>query len=73
MSISTTSGRRRWTSSIGVEPVGGLADHLDVGLGVEDRLEAGAHDVLVVDHDHPDRAVLASDAVACGRVVHVSG
>ena len=56
-----------------VETIGGLTDHLDVGLGVEDRLEAGAHDVLIVDHDHPDRVVLPSDAVACGRVVHVSG
>ena len=47
--------------------VGGLADHLDVGLRVEDHAEPGAHDLLVVGDDHPDRhrpgPALGSDAL----------
>ena len=34
--------------------VGGLADHLDVGLGVEDHREPGADQLLVVGDEHPD-------------------
>ena len=34
--------------------VGGLADDLDVGLGVEDHPEPGADDLLVVGDEHAD-------------------
>ena len=34
--------------------VRGLADDLDVGLGVEDHAEAGAHERLVVDEQDAD-------------------
>src|SRR5207248_4077104 len=34
---------------------GGLGDDLDVGLGVEQDGEAGAHHPLVVGDHHPDR------------------
>ena len=36
--------------------VGGLADHVDVVLGVEDHAEAGAHERLVVGDQHAHRA-----------------
>ena len=42
MSISTTSGRCRRTTSTRGATVAGLPDHPDVGLGVEDHAEAGA-------------------------------
>ena len=52
MSISTTSGRRSRASAHRLVAVGGLADHLDVGLGVEQRPEPGPHQRLVVgEHD----------------------
>ena len=35
-------------------PVGGLADHLDVGLGVEDHRQPGADELLVVGDEHAD-------------------
>ena len=34
--------------------VGRLADHLQFGLGGQQRLHAAAHDRLVVHHHHPD-------------------
>ena len=39
----------------GLVPVGRLADDLDVGLGVEDHRQPGAHQLLVVGDQHPDR------------------
>ena len=54
-SIRTTSGfllaapRRS-----AVLHVAGLADDLDVGLGVEQQVQAGADDRVVVDDQHPD-------------------
>ena len=51
-SISTTSGCSRSTSATASRAVAGLADHLEVGLGVEDHAEAAAHERLVVgEHD----------------------
>lgn len=35
-------------------PVGGRADHFDVGLGVEQHRQPGAHDGLVVGDEDPD-------------------
>ena len=43
--------------------VAGLADHRDVGLGLEDHLESGAQQPLVVGDDRGDRR--------CGRLVVV--
>ena len=58
MSISTTSGGAAWTAVDRLAAVAGLADHLDVGLGVEDHAEAGADELLVVrDQDADHRAV----------------
>ena len=37
----------------GLRAVGGLADDLHVGLGVEHHAEPGAHQFLVVDEDAP--------------------
>jgi hypothetical protein len=34
--------------------VGGLADHLEVGLGVQDHPEPGPHQRLVVGDQDPD-------------------
>ena len=51
-SISTTSGRRPAHDVDRLAPVGGLPDHAQVGLGVEDHAEAGPQQPLVVgDHD----------------------
>ena len=36
-----------------LDAVGRLADHVEVGLRVEDHREAAAHELLVVGHDHP--------------------
>ena len=35
-------------------PVGGLADHLDAGLGVEDHPQPGADELLIVGDEHAD-------------------
>ena len=37
-------------------PVGGLADHLDAGLGVEQHVEPGTHQGLVVGHGDADHS-----------------
>jgi hypothetical protein len=56
---------------VGLEPlgdidpilaVGGLADHLDVRLVLEDHPEPGPNELLVVDQDHPDRGAHRSTA-----------
>ena len=55
MSTRHTSGRSRRASSTAALAVGGLADDLDVGLGVKDHRQAGAHQILVVGHQHAHR------------------
>ena len=52
MSIRTTSGRRRRTTSTALRPSARLAHDRDVGLGVEDHAEAGAQQPLVVGDHH---------------------
>ena len=55
MSISTTSGARLLGLGDRLAAVAGLADDLDVGLGLEDHAEPRAHQALVVgeqDADH---------------------
>ena len=67
--MSTTSGREGSTQGQGGASVGGLADHLDVGLGVQDHPEAAAHQGLVVDDEHPDHvAGHPGHGVLCGAV-----
>ena len=56
MSISTTSGRCTCHELDRLAAVAGLADHLEIGLGVEDDAKAGADERLIVcdgDPDHP--------------------
>ena len=58
MSIRQTSGRMLRAKRHRLGAVGGLADHLDVGLRVEDHPQARAHELLVVGdedaHAHAD-------------------
>ena len=58
--MSTTSGCRSRTRSSASPPVGRLAEHGDVGLGVEQRAQPGPQQCLVVgehDADHGATAV----------------
>lgn len=50
--MQTTSGGELRGGRDRLEPVAGLADDLEVGLGVEDDAEARAHERLVVDEQH---------------------
>jgi len=57
--MSTTSGRVRR----GIGTVDGLPDDGEVGLGVEQRAEPGAHDRLVIgDQDRDGAHACAADA-----------
>ena len=38
----------------GLRAVARLADHLEIGLGVQDQAEAGAHELLVVGEQEAD-------------------
>ena len=58
MSKRHTSGRRLRASAHRLGAVGRLADHLDVGLRVEDHAEPGAHELLVVGDEHADGHVV---------------
>ena len=64
-SISTTSGCRADAMRDAGRPVAGLADHLDVRLGLQDQPEAHPEQGLVVDQQDPDHA--ASPASSCSR------
>ncbi len=69
MSISTTSGPRVAHEVEGGRAVVGLADDLDVVLGVEEHAEPGAHERLVVgqhdpDHDRPSHVAPHQEAAA---------
>ena len=66
-SISTTSGRSRATSATASRAVAGLADDLEVGLGVEDHAEAAAHERLVVGEQDADAHGAPPAAAARGR------
>ncbi len=52
MSISTRSGASRAASETAVAPSPTLADHGQVGFGVDDRGESGPDHRLVVDDHH---------------------
>ena len=54
MSISTTSGRYSHRCPDAGRPVGGLTDHLDVIGPLQQRPDARAHQVLVVDDQDAD-------------------
>ena len=69
-SISTTSGCSRGHELERLASVGGLADHLEVGLGVEDEPEAHAQQLLVVDED--DRGAAHAGAACAGTAADVS-
>jgi len=51
----------------GLPSVGGLADHGDARLGVEDHPQPGADDFLVIRDEHPDGHVTARHVIACFR------
>ena len=57
MSISTTSGLQPARELDRLGAVGGLADDVEVVLGVEDHAEAGAHERLVVGDQHARHAL----------------
>ena len=70
-SISTTSGRRRAADAHRLVAVGRRADDGEVRLGVEQRGEAVAHDLLVVGDDDPHGVgsrVHAAPRRSAGRV-----
>jgi hypothetical protein len=54
MSMSTTSARDSRDDLHGLVAVGGLAHDHQVGGGVDEQLEPGADEGLVVDEHHPD-------------------
>ena len=64
-SISTTSARVTASCCTASSAVARLADDLEVVLAVDEHPEAGAHHLLVVDQEHPDR--LARRAHAAHR------
>ena len=57
-SISTTSGFLLPRLEDRCADIAGLADDLDVVLGVEQQVQAGPDDGVVVDDQHPDRPSL---------------
>src|SRR4051794_2649477 len=56
MSISTTSGLRRVTTSTAARPSAASPTTVDAGLGVEDHAEARAQKALTVSDDDADLA-----------------
>ena len=54
MSMSTTRGLSRRAAVDGGDAVLDLADDLQLGVGLEDAPQAGAHDGLVVGDEHRD-------------------
>ena len=52
---------------IGLQPVAGLADHLDAVRRAQQQHEPGAHQVLVVDDGDPDHRRATGGRVACTR------
>ena len=68
--MRTTSGVVAWTSCTPLQPVGGRPDHLELLVGVQEDLEAGPDQRLVVDDGDPDHRASACDSsgsVACTR------
>ena len=57
MSTTSTAGSRRASSRTACGAVAGLDHDLEVGLGVDDHAEPGAHQLLVVDEGDADRLV----------------
>ena len=73
MSISTTSGLS-WRDMLHrLGPVGRLADHVEVVLGVEDHLEPGAHERLVVGDQDAHHAHARAPAVSAASSSPSSG
>ena len=50
----------------GVDAVGGLADHLEAGLGLQDHPQPGPDERLVVGQQHPDRHTAAGSGAGTG-------
>ena len=74
MSISTTSARVAPGQLDRLQAGGRLADHLEVGGGVDQHPEAAAHQRLVVGEQHPDRhGVTALAAPRAGTAAACSG
>ncbi len=71
-SINTTSGRNSSTQPHGFCAVARSADHGEIGPGVEQLGEAGAHDLMVVGDDDPhllrSPAVIGLAAAVAGSV-----
>ena len=73
MSISTTSGLQPAGELDRLRAVGRLADDVEVVLGVEDHLEAGAHERLVVGDQHAHDAHARAPAVSAASASPSSG
>ncbi len=65
MSIRTRSGRRLRAREQRLLAVDRLADHLEVGLGVDQHAQPGADEVLVVGDQDPDAS--ARGTASSGR------
>ena len=58
------------TASVGaLDAVAGLAHDLDARLDAEQHRQAAAEELLVVDHEHPDRLTLASIVAQPRRIM----
>ena len=71
-SISTTSGPQLGGQSDRVLPGAGLADHVEVGLGVEHGPQALPYDRVVVHHQHPDHGSVTRTVVPAAGALRTS-
>jgi hypothetical protein len=54
-SITTTSGRARSASWMASRPEPGLRAHQHILRGLEKRLHAASHDLVIIDEQHAQR------------------
>jgi hypothetical protein len=67
MSSSATWGRSRGHEFDRLRAFAGLGDDVDVGFGVQQLDQAGAHQLLIVAHDYPDAHAEAAGSRAWTR------
>ena len=49
-----TSGSGQWNPGQGLRGGGGLADHFDLVIGIQQATDALAHQLMVVEQEHTD-------------------